>query len=177
MLDLNQSYTAVQTGLGVLSLLSWLSLCMTLYLSLTTNSWEVSEGAKIRNRYNQVPHLTQDTNGKVTNSHLDTTNESQEVSPFPAGDQKAHINRRTQRHSKHKTEQKKWSLKALFSYGHNRSACASTQSNQCHCRVAPDQRISNKVIDRYSESTKADIICRANIWTLGNTKPLNSDSF
>ena len=25
---------------------------------------EVSKGAKIRNRYNQVPHLTQDTNGK-----------------------------------------------------------------------------------------------------------------
>ena len=41
--------------------------------------------AKIRNRYNQVPHLTQDTNGKVTNSQLDNTNESQEVSPFPAG--------------------------------------------------------------------------------------------
>ena len=30
---------------------------------------KVSNGAKIRNRYNQVPHLTQDTNGKVTNSH------------------------------------------------------------------------------------------------------------
>ena len=29
---------------------------------------KVSKGAKIRNRYNQVPHLTQDTNGKVTNS-------------------------------------------------------------------------------------------------------------
>ena len=29
---------------------------------------EVSKGAKIRNRYNQVPHLTQDTNGKVTDS-------------------------------------------------------------------------------------------------------------
>ena len=29
---------------------------------------EVSKGAKIRNRYNQVPHLTQDTNGEVTNS-------------------------------------------------------------------------------------------------------------
>ena len=56
---------------------------------------KVSKGAKIRNRYNQVPHLTQDTNGKVTNSQLDTTNESQEVSPFPAGDHKAHINRRT----------------------------------------------------------------------------------
>ena len=37
---------------------------------------------------------------------VDTTNESQEVSPFPAGDHKAHINRRAQRHSKHKTEQK-----------------------------------------------------------------------
>ena len=29
---------------------------------------KVSNGAKIRNRYNQVPHPTQDTNGKVTNS-------------------------------------------------------------------------------------------------------------
>ena len=65
---------------------------------------EVSKGAKIRNPYNQVPHLTQDTNGKVTNSQLDTTNEYQEVSPFPAGDHKAHINRCAQRHSKHKTE-------------------------------------------------------------------------
>ena len=65
---------------------------------------EVSKDAKIRNRYNQVPHLTQDTNGKVTNSQLDTTNESQEVTPFPAGDHKAHINRRSQRDSKHKTQ-------------------------------------------------------------------------
>ena len=55
---------------------------------------------------NQVPHLTKDTNGKGTNSQLDTTNESQYVSPFPAGDQKAHINRRTQRHSNHKTGKK-----------------------------------------------------------------------
>ena len=67
--------------------------------------FKVSKSAKIRNRYNQVPHLTQDTNGKVTNT-VETTNESQEVSPFPAGDHKAHINRRAQRHSKHKTEQK-----------------------------------------------------------------------
>ena len=68
---------------------------------------KVSKGAKIRNRYNQVPHLTQDTNGKVTNSQLDTTNESQEVSLFPVGDHKAHTNRRAQRHSKHKTEKHK----------------------------------------------------------------------
>ena len=39
--------------------------------------FKVSKGAKIKERYNQVPHLTQDTNGKVTNSQLDTTNESQ----------------------------------------------------------------------------------------------------
>ena len=61
-------------------------------------------GAKIRNRYNQVPHLTQDTNRKVPYSQLDTTNESQDVSPFPAGDHKELINRRSQRHSKHNTE-------------------------------------------------------------------------
>ena len=59
---------------------------------------KVSKGAKIRNRYNQVAHLTQDTNGKVTNSQLDTTNESQKVSPFPAGDHEAHINSSAQRH-------------------------------------------------------------------------------
>ena len=74
--------------------------------SHTADLLKVSKGAKIRSRYNQVPHPTQDTNGKVTNSQLDTTNERQEVSPFPAGDHKAHINRRAQRHSKHKTEQK-----------------------------------------------------------------------
>ena len=55
---------------------------------------KVSKGAKIRNRYNQVQHLTQDTNGKVTNSQLYTKKESKEVSPFLAGDHKAQINRR-----------------------------------------------------------------------------------
>ena len=54
---------------------------------------KISKGAKIRSRYNQVPHPTEDTNGKVTNSQLDTTNERQEVSPFPEGDHKAQINR------------------------------------------------------------------------------------
>ena len=37
--------------------------------------------------------MTQDTNGKVTTSQLDITNESQEVSTFPAGDHRASINR------------------------------------------------------------------------------------
>ena len=75
-------------------------------MSETVFLHKVSKGAKIRNRYNQVPHLTRDTNGKVTHSQIDTTNEGQEVSPFSAGDHKAHVNRRAQRHSKHKTEKK-----------------------------------------------------------------------
>ena len=62
--------------------------------------FKVRKRAKIRNRYNQVPHLTQDTNEKVANSKLDITNESQEVSPFPAGDHKASINRRARKHKK-----------------------------------------------------------------------------
>ena len=45
---------------------------------------EVRKRAKIRNRYNQAPHLTQDTNGNMTTSQLDITNESEEVSSFPA---------------------------------------------------------------------------------------------
>ena len=56
---------------------------------------------KIRNQYNQVPHLSHDTNGKVTQSQLDTTNESQEVRLFPAGDHKAQLNRRAQMHNIH----------------------------------------------------------------------------
>ena len=76
-----------------------------------------SKGAKIMNRYNQVPHLRQDTNGKVTNLQLDTTNESQEVSPNPAGDHKAHINRHAQRHSKHKAERKKKIHKMKYHLG------------------------------------------------------------
>ena len=73
---------------------------------------KVIKGAKIKNQYNQVPHLTQDTNGKVKNSKLDTTNESQEDNPFLAGDHKAHINRQAKkiantRQKKHKDPQKK----------------------------------------------------------------------
>ena len=56
------------------------------------------------NRYNKVPHLTQDTNGKVTHSQLHITNESQDVNPFPAGNHKALISRRARKHNKHMTE-------------------------------------------------------------------------
>ena len=55
------------------------------------------------NRYNQAPHVTKDTNGKVTISQL-AINESEEVNPFPVGDHKASINRRARKHNKNKTE-------------------------------------------------------------------------
>ena len=59
------------------------------YVCTCFGTEESKKGAKIRNRYNLAPHLTQDTNVKVTTLQLDITNESQEVSPFPAGDHKA----------------------------------------------------------------------------------------
>ena len=55
---------------------------------------KVRKRARIRNRYNQAPHLTQDTNGKSATSQLDISSESREVSPFPAGDHKASTNSR-----------------------------------------------------------------------------------
>ena len=42
-------------------------ICTLTYMQLQTKRGaKVSKCTKIRNRYNQVPHLTQDTNGKVT---------------------------------------------------------------------------------------------------------------
>ena len=67
---------------------------LTGYDTMLPLSGKVRKRAKIRNRYNQAPHMNKDTNGKVTTSQLDITNESQEVSPFPAGDHKASANRR-----------------------------------------------------------------------------------
>ena len=68
------------------------------------NPFKVRKSTKIRYRYNQAPHQTQDTNGKVATSQLDITNKRQEVSPFKSGDHKASINRRARKHIKNKTE-------------------------------------------------------------------------
>ena len=59
---------------------------------------KVRKRAKIKKRHKKA-HLTQDTNGKVITSQLDITYESQEVSPFQAGDHKASINRRALKHN------------------------------------------------------------------------------
>ena len=112
----------VEGGIWFLAYLSWLLsgthtllsgclktpsiICSRRHFQILTN--KVSKVAKIRNRYNQVPHLTQDTNGKVTNSQKtpQTRAKRSALSQQVTTKHKAHINRRTQRHSKHKTEQK-----------------------------------------------------------------------
>ena len=60
--------------------------------------------ARIRNRYNQVPHLSQDTKWEGNKITMNLTNKGQEVSPFPSGDHKAAMNRRreTMANSRHK---------------------------------------------------------------------------
>ena len=81
----------------------WLLFFTSLYVKCRwTPGIKVRKRAKIRNRYNQAPHPTQDTNEKVTTSKIDITNESQvlEVSPFPAGEHKASTNRRAWNHNK-----------------------------------------------------------------------------
>ena len=56
--------------------------------------FKVSKKAKFRNRYNQVPHLTQETTWESeNNTRKHRIQESQEISPFPAGDHKAAMNR------------------------------------------------------------------------------------
>ena len=49
-------------------------------------------GANIRNQYNQVSHLTQDT-ACESDKRTIKNHKRQEVSPFPAGDHKAAMNK------------------------------------------------------------------------------------
>ena len=60
----------------------------------TTVGTKVRKTARIRNRYNQVPHLSQDTKWESNKITINISNKSQEVSPFPSGDYKAAMNRR-----------------------------------------------------------------------------------
>ena len=55
---------------------------------------KVRKTARMRNRYNQVPHLSQDTKWESNKITINITNKSQEVSTFPSGDDKAAMNRR-----------------------------------------------------------------------------------
>ena len=68
---------------------------MSLYVCLTSANYKARKKAKIKNRHNQVPHLTQDMalESDKKNTSIHHTQESQEVSAFPTGDHKAARNR------------------------------------------------------------------------------------
>ena len=109
---------------------------------VTRKRMKVRKRTKIRNQYNQAPHLTQDTNGKVTTLQLDISNESQEVSPFPAGDRKVSINRCARKHNTNKTE--KMSFKCdrgpiIHVTNLNRNLTQFRPSN-IHCKPDPTER-------------------------------------
>ena len=81
---------------------------------------KVKKGAKIRNQYNQVPHLTQDTTWESNKNTINITNKSQEVSHFRVGDHKAAMNsRKSMRNTRHKSTndpQKKYRLGTVSKY-------------------------------------------------------------
>ena len=65
---------------------------------------KVRKKAKIRNRYNQAPHLTHGTTWESNKYTIKNhKQESREVSQFPASDHKATMNRR-KKHYIHETQ-------------------------------------------------------------------------
>ena len=70
-------------SMSCLSRLFWHATSVRNFRTFTVCYNKVGKRAKIRNRRNQAPHLSQDTNGKVTTLQLDITNESQEASLLP----------------------------------------------------------------------------------------------
>ena len=125
---------------------------------VTRKHGKVRKRIKIRNRYNQSPHLTKGTNGKVATSQLDITNESQEVSPFPAGDHKASINRRARKHSKNKTE--KMSFKCdrgpIFQVTNLNRNLTKFRPSEIHCQPDPTER--NCSLRQPCDNQKCDLI-------------------
>ena len=55
---------------------------------------KVRKTARIRNRYNQEPHLSQDTKRESNKITINNTKKSQEVNPYPSGDHNGAMNRR-----------------------------------------------------------------------------------
>ena len=90
------------------------SYCLLDILTYSYLLCKVRKTAKVRKRYNQVLHLTQDITWESNKNTINITNKSQEVSPFPAGDRNAAMNRReSMRNTRHKNTndpQKKYRL-------------------------------------------------------------------
>ena len=86
---------------------------------------KVRKKAEIRTRYNQVPHLTQDTTWESNkNTKKKHHQQEQRGQPFPASDHKAAMNRRKSmrniRHKKHIKEVPSWNGQYILLEGLNR---------------------------------------------------------
>ena len=79
---------------------------MTIYRSISKEQHQLQIGCKDQESIQS--RTTPDPGYQWESDKLKVRHHKQEprASPFPAGDHKAHINRRAQRHSKPKTEQK-----------------------------------------------------------------------
>ena len=73
------------------------------YYGLCVLLIKVRKTIRIRKRYNQLPHLTQDITWESNKNTINITNKLQEVGPFPAGDHKVAMNRfESMRNTRHK---------------------------------------------------------------------------
>ena len=89
--------TKVQTSLCTTQFLCY-SIFESIISQLATSevprlfSRKVRKKARVRSRYNQVPHLSQDTKWESNKITINITIKSQEVSPFPAGNHMVAMN-------------------------------------------------------------------------------------
>ena len=119
--------------------------------------------AKIRNRYNQVPHHYRD----IKNTMKNHTNERQEVSPFPASDHKAAGNRHdgkietNVKHKNKKDPQKKHRLGTVSNPPSPPKSSSSTTQFDGWCHTAISKSSSNEDLHarRLSVSNIFNPIC------------------
>ena len=95
------------------------------YYGLCVLSIKVRKTMRIRKRYNQLPHLTQDITWESNKNTTNITNKLQEVSPVPAGDHKVAMNRfESMRNTRHKNtnDPQKVAKLALIRFGRHPTA-------------------------------------------------------
>ena len=95
-LSLKQLYLFLLPNMGGVTCCFAISVCCMLlvYLQCYYGMYKVRKTARIRNRYYQVSHLSQNTKWESNKITINITNKIQEVSPFPSGDHKTAMNRR-----------------------------------------------------------------------------------
>ena len=114
-------------------------------------SSKVRKTARIKNRYNQVQHLSKDI--KLESKKI--TNKSQEVSPFPSGDHKAAMNRReSMTNTRYKWH--KWATKGVLPWNGQRA-------------LKEESKVANRDwVDHQARSLLQYINVIANLFIMGN---------